>query len=80
TSPGAGSADVRGVDATSALVVYLLYLDRQLTGSSALVTQYGAKARAALDFVLAKNINPSGYSGSSWPLPVGSTTWQFWPY
>ncbi|AGK47542.1 prenyltransferase-like family protein [Burkholderia thailandensis MSMB121] len=80
TSPGTGIADVRGVDATSALFVYLLYLDRQLTGSTALVTQYGANARAALDFVLAKNINPSGYSGSSWQLPVGSTTWQFWPY
>ncbi|AOI46892.1 hypothetical protein WI23_14540 [Burkholderia oklahomensis C6786] len=80
TSPGDGIADVRGVDATSALFVYLLYLDRQLTGSTALVTQYGANARAALDFVLAKNINPSGYSGSSWQLPVGSTTWQFWPY
>ncbi|AOJ11057.1 hypothetical protein WS71_28490 [Burkholderia mayonis] len=80
TSPGTGIADVRGVDATSALFVYLLYLDRQLTGSTALVTQYGANGRAALDFVLAKNINPSGYSGSSWQLPVGSTTWQFWPY
>lgn len=80
TSPGAGVADVRGVDATSALFVYLLYRDRQLTGSTALVTQYGANARAALDFVLAHNINPSGFSGSSWQRATGSTTWTFWPY
>ncbi|WP_246326969.1 hypothetical protein [Burkholderia guangdongensis] len=80
TSPGAGIADVRGVDATSALFVYLLYQDQRLTGSNALVNQYGANARAALDFVLAKNINPSGYSGSSWQLPNGSSTWQFWGY
>lgn len=80
TSPGPGVADVRGVDATSALFVYLLYRDRQLTGSTALVTQYGANARAALDFVLAHNINPSGFSGSSWQQATGSTTWTFWPY
>ncbi len=80
TSPGDGIADVRGVDATSALFVYLLYQHRQLTGSTALVTQYSAHARAALDFILAKNINPSGFSGSSWQRPNGSNTWQFWPY
>lgn len=80
TSPGTGIADVRGVDATSALFVYLLYQHRQLTGSTTLVTQYGAHARAALDFILSKNINPSGFSGSSWQLPNGSTTWKLWPY
>ncbi|WER48366.1 hypothetical protein CupriaWKF_26625 [Cupriavidus sp. WKF15] len=80
TSPGAGIADVRGVDATSALFVYLLYQHQQLTGSSALVSRYSANARAALDFILAKNINPSGFSGSSWQLPDGSSTWEFWPY
>ncbi len=80
TSPGTGIADVRGVDATSALFVYLLYQHSVLTGSTTLVNQYSANARAALDFVLSKNINPSGFSGSSWQLPTGSTTWQFWPY
>lgn len=80
TSPGDGIADVRGVDATSALFVYLLYQHRQLSGSTALVDKYSAQARAALDFVLTKNINPSGFSGSSWQRPNGSNTWQFWPY
>lgn len=80
TSPGNGIADVRGVDATSALFVYLLYKHHQLTGSTALADKYSTHARAALDFILAKNINPSGFSGSSWQLPTGSGRWRFWSY
>jgi uncharacterized protein YyaL (SSP411 family) len=60
TSPGDGVADVRGVDATGALFVYLLYLHKQITGSTAMTEKYAKHANAALNFVLTKNRCPDG--------------------
>jgi hypothetical protein len=77
TSPGIGITDVRGVDATSALFVYLLYLHQQLTGSNQLVNQYEVNAKAALDFVINNNLSPAGTSYSSWRL---EGIWKLWKY
>ena len=65
-SPGPGMMDARGVDATSALFTYLLYLDRRLSKSSALSDRYETNGRAALDFVIRANLAADGLSQSSW--------------
>jgi hypothetical protein len=78
TSPGSGVTDVRGVDSTCALFVYLLYLHQHLTGSSTLVNQYAANAQAALDFVMTYNMDSDGFTWSSWQLISGS--WQLYKY
>jgi hypothetical protein len=48
TSPGAGISDARGVDATSTLFAYLLYLDQRLTGNKSLAQKYEPNARASV--------------------------------
>lgn len=78
TSPGGGVQDVRGVDATSALFVYLLYLHRQVTQTDVLVQRYAAHARAALDFILTYNRSPDGFFYSSWQLRSG--VWSLWRF
>jgi hypothetical protein len=78
TSPGSGVTDVRGVDSTSALFVYLLYVQQQLSRSDVLVTQLAPNARAALDFILAHNMDADGFTWSSWQLVNG--TWTLWKY
>jgi hypothetical protein len=78
TSPGAGVKDVRGVDTTSCLFVYLLYLHQVVTGDSHLVDAYAKQARAALNFVLSKNGGNDGFFLSSWQLQ--KNTWQLWTY
>jgi len=77
-SPGDGVTDVRGVDATSGLFVYLLFLHKKITGSDVLVNKYAQSARAALDFVLKNNWGKDGFSLSSWQLING--TWKRWNY
>jgi len=64
--PGPGMMDARGVDATSALFPYLLFLDRRLSHSSTLTDRYAVNGRAALDFVIRENMAPDGLSQSSW--------------
>lgn len=77
-SPGGGVTDVRGVDATSGLFVYLLFLHKKITGNDVLVNKYAQNARAALDFVLTNNWGKDGFSLSSWQLING--TWKRWNY
>ncbi len=77
-SPGAGIDDARGVDATSALFVYLLYLHKTLSGDATLAAAYEDNARAALDFLLANNFDGSKYFYSSWQKSSG--TWGLWDY
>lgn len=77
-SPGAGIDDVRGVDATCALFVYILYLHKALSGDATLSTTYKANACAALDFLLANNYDGSKYFYSSWQL--SSASWALWKY
>jgi len=72
--------DVRGVDATSALFVYLLYLHANLSGSNALAQQYKAHATAALDFVLTNNQSPDGFFYSSWQQWKSDGQWHLWPF
>jgi hypothetical protein len=79
TSPGGGIKDVRGVDATSSLFVYLLYLHKRVTGSDALVKKYEQNAKAALDFVLTRNWSKDGFSLSSWQLNKRGQ-WVLWRY
>ncbi|PYV75920.1 MAG: hypothetical protein DMG96_15515 [Acidobacteria bacterium] len=78
TTPGAGLTDARGVDATSALFAYLLYLDRRLTGNNTFAQRYSANARAALDFVINHNLNSDGLSRSSWQLHADDGKWHFY--
>jgi hypothetical protein len=74
---GGGVADVRGVDATSALFPYLLYVHRQVSGSGALAEELAPNARAALDFLLARSRDAEGFFYSSWGLVDGA--WALWP-
>ena len=60
-----GAADVRGVDTTSALFVYLLYLDRQCSGSRALADRFRENADAALQFLLTQSRTADGFMASS---------------
>jgi hypothetical protein len=80
TSPGAGITDVRGVDATSTLFVYLLYLDQKLTGSDTLVRSYAANAQAALDFVITHNLDKDGFSWSSWQHHASDGQWHLYAF
>jgi hypothetical protein len=66
SSPGPGMMDARGVDATSALFTYLLYLDKRLSHSSVVADRYAPNGRAALDFVIRENLATDGLSQSSW--------------
>jgi hypothetical protein len=79
-SPGKGIADVRGVDSTSTLFVYLLYLHSILTGTNTLAVQYKPHALAALDFVLAHNQNPKGFFYSSWQFWKTDKKWHLWKF
>jgi hypothetical protein len=80
TSPAAGITDVRGVDATSTLFVYLLYLDQKLTGSDTLVRTYAANAQAALDFVVKHNLDKDGFSWSSWQQHASDGRWHLYAF
>jgi hypothetical protein len=80
TSPGPGLTDARGVDATSTLFVYLLYLDQKLTGSSVLAQTYAPNARAALDFVIHHNLDTDGFSWSSWQLSASDGKWHLYQF
>lgn len=79
-SPGPGIQDVRGVDATSALFVYLLYQHSILSGSDSLAREYELHARAALDFILARNRGPDGFFQSSWHRWKSDGQWHLWPF
>lgn len=80
TSPGAGIADVRGVDATSSLFVYLLYLHRRLTGSDTLARNYASNAKSALEFVIAHNLDKHGFSQSSWQRHISDGQWHLYAF
>lgn len=75
TSPGPGMIDARGVDATSALFTYLLYLDKRLSPTSSLADRYASNGRAALDFVIRENLAPDGLSRSSWLQRENDRQW-----
>jgi len=78
TSPGAGIRDARGVDATSTLFAYLLYLDERLTGNKTLALRYAPNVRAALDFVINHNLDSDGCSRSSWHLYAADNQWHLY--
>lgn len=78
TSPGPGITDARGVDATSTLFVYLLYLDQKLAGNNTLVRTYAANAQAALDFVVHHNLDEDGFSWSSWQQHASDGQWYLY--
>ena len=78
TSPGSGIVDARGVDATSTLFAYLLYLDERLTANKTLAQRYAPNARAALDFVINHNLDADGFSRSSWHLYSSDNQWHLY--
>jgi hypothetical protein len=78
TSPGGNVDDVRGVDATSSLFIYLIYLHSSLTGKDDLVTKYEKNAKAGLDFVLKYNKSKDGFFINSWQLVNGN--WRLYNF
>jgi virulence-associated protein VapD len=72
--------DVRGVDATSTLFVYLVHLHKQLTGHDALARKYAINAQAALDFVINHNLDHDGFSWSSWQLHADDGKWHLYQF
>jgi len=78
TSSGRGVKDVRGVDATSALFAYLVWLHRDLSGDPSLAHRLESNVRAALDFVLARNRARDGFFASSWQRRDGR--WRLWRF
>jgi hypothetical protein len=62
---GAEIADVRGVDTTCALFVYLLDLDRRCAGKAGVWSQYEPNGRAALNFLLRRSRDGDGLTWSS---------------
>lgn len=78
--PGAGVVDARGVGATSALFVYLIHLHQRLSGQTSLAVELAANAKAALDFVIARNRAADGFFYSSWQQARPGGPWQLWPY
>jgi hypothetical protein len=72
--------DVRGVDATSTLFVYLLHLHKQLSRSDVLARKYEANAHAALDFVVDHNLDKDGFSWSSWQLHADDGKWHLYQF
>jgi hypothetical protein len=80
TSPGPGVVDVRGVDTTGALFVYLLYLRSELSGSVALPHRYERNARAALSFILQRNRSRGGLFYSSWQRRTSDGSWRLWRF
>ncbi len=77
---GNGIINVRGVDATSSLFVYLLLRYQELSGSDALTVEFEANARAALDFIIDWNKAPDGFFYSSWQLHSNDGKWHLWKY
>ena len=63
---GKNITDVRGVDTTSALFTYLLYLDHRMDPDSDLTVQYKDRALSALDFIRKNNLDSDYLSRSSW--------------
>jgi hypothetical protein len=75
TAAGPGVSDARGVDATSALFVYLLYLDQRLSGNRILADTYAENGRAALEFIIKYNLDKDGFSQSSWLYTDNDSKW-----
>lgn len=73
---GPGILDVRGVDATSTLFVYLLYLHSTLSRRTDLVSEYATTAKLALDFVAEHSIDTDGLSWSSWHKRASDGQWH----
>jgi hypothetical protein len=75
-----GIVNVRGVDASSALFVYLLYVHSRIAGSGTLSVRYEENARAALDFIIAYNKKPDGSFSSSWQQWKTDRRWHLWSF
>jgi len=78
TSPGGNVTDVRGVDATSTLFAYIVYLHSVVAGNRDMADKYEANAKAGLDFVLRNNRSSDNFFMSSWQKANG--TWKLWKY
>ncbi len=79
-SPGGDVADVRGVDATSALLAYDVWLYTRLSGDRKLARTLRARVLAAVDFVLHRNRAADGFFYSSWQRRRGAPDWRLWRY
>lgn len=74
SAAGAGNYNTRGVDATSSLFVYSVYLHQRLSGTTTLRDKYEAPIRAALNFLDTRNTCSDGFSLSSW---VKGKRWDY---
>ena len=75
TSPGEGAADARGLSATSGLFVYLVVLYTELTGDTVPAKKYRTHCRAALEFILDRNLAPNGLVYNGWQRIQGDGDW-----
>jgi len=79
TPPGPGFVDARGVDTTSALFVYLLYLDQRVNPATRLPGIYREHAMAALRFIEQVSTDTDGLTWSSWIVDAEGH-WRLWNY
>jgi len=75
TAPCPGAEDARGHSATSALFVYLLGLYTEYTGTTSLSKTLRPHARAALDFILKRNLAKNDLFYRGWHRPTGESRW-----
>lgn len=80
-SPGPGISDVRGVDATSALFAYLVYLHATGSGvGTGVASDMEPNVRAGLDFLLARSRGRDRLFNSSWQQDARTGAWRLWRY
>ncbi len=72
-SPGADAQNARGVDSTSALFLYLVWVYEKLTGDDSLTKRLEPNLKAALNFFLRARL-PNGFFRSSWLFKDGRWT------
>lgn len=78
-SPGMGYVDARGVDTTSALFVYCLYLEKRVNPSSTLPQVYKTNAVMALEYLRQKITDTDGLTWSSYIQKI-SGEWELYKY
>ena len=78
TSPGGEAEDARGSTATCALFAYLVFLQRQVTENENVTLRFRPYVRAALDFMLERNLADNHLFYSGWYRPRTGGRWELY--